>query len=54
MLEQINEQIYQLALFMKYDQLHSFFSVQLLEDYHQYHDNAELMIMSNFEDFQNE
>ena len=54
MLEQINEQIYQLALFMKYDQLHSFFSVQLLEDYHQHHNDAELMIMSDLKNLQNE
>ena len=54
MLEQINEQTYKLALFTKYAHLHSVFSIQLLEDYHHCHDNAEFMIMSDFEDSQNE
>ena len=53
MLEQIDEQIYRLALSTKYDQLHSVFPVQLLENYHWCHDNAELMIMSDLEDSQN-
>ena len=54
MLKQIDDQTYRLTLSMKYDQLHSVFSVQLLENYYQCHDDAELMIMSDFEDFQNE
>ena len=54
MLEWIDEQIYWLALSMKYDWLHSVFSVQLLEDYHWCHDDAELMIMPDLEDSQNE
>ena len=54
MLEQIEEQAYRLALSTKYAHLHSVFSIQLLEDYHHYHDNAEFMIMSNLKDFQNE
>ena len=53
MLEWIDEQTYRLALSTKYVCLHSVFSIQLLEDYHHCHDNAELMIMSDFEDFQN-
>ena len=54
MLEQISEQTYRLALFTKYVCLHSVFSIQLLEDYHHHHDNTELMIMSDFKNFQNE
>ena len=53
-LEQIDEQIYWLALPMKYDCLHSVFPVQLLEDYCWHHDDTELMIMPDLEDFQNE
>ena len=53
MLEQISEQTYKLMLSTKYAHLHSVFSIQLLEDYHYYHDNAELIIMSDFENFQN-
>ena len=54
MLEQISEQTYKLVLFTKYTHLHSVFSIQLLEDYHHYHDNTELIIMSDLKDFQNE
>ena len=53
-LKQIDEQIYRLVLSMKYACLHSVFSIQLLEDYHWHHDDAELMIMPDLEDFQNE
>ena len=53
-LEQIGGQVYRLALSTKYDWLHPVFPVQLLEDYHQCHDDTELMIMSDLEDFQNE
>ena len=54
MLEQIDEQIYQLALSTKYDQLYSVFFVQLLENYCWCLNNIELMIMSDLKDFQNE
>jgi len=54
MLEQIDEQTYRLALSAKYAYLHSVFSIQLLEDYCCCHDDAELMIMSDLENFQNE
>ena len=54
MLEQINEQTYRLILSTKYAYLYSVFFIQLLEDYHCHHNNAELMIMSDLEDFQNE
>ena len=54
MLEQISEQTFKLALFLKYACLHSVFSIQLLEDYHHYHDNTELIIMSDLENLQNE
>jgi len=47
----IDEQIYKLTLFNKYVHLHLIFFIQLLEDYHHYHDNTELMIMSDLEDF---
>ncbi len=53
MLEQINEQTYRLMLFTKYVCLHSVFSIQLLEDYHCYHNNTELIIMSDLKDLQN-
>ena len=53
-LEWISKQTYKLVLSAKYVCLHSVFSVQLLENYYCYHDNAELMIMSDLEDFQNE
>ena len=53
MLEHIDEQIYKLTLFNKYVCLHSVFSIQLLEDYHHHHDDAELMIMSDLKDSQN-
>ena len=54
MLEQINEQTYRLALSSKYAHLYSVFSIQLLEDYYHHHNDTELMIMSDFENFQNE
>ena len=54
MLEQISEQAYKLALSSKYACLHLVFSVQLLEDYHFCHNDAEFMIMSDFENLQNE
>ena len=54
MLEQISEQTYKLALSIKYAHLHSVFFIQLLEDYHYHHDDTELMIMSDLENFQNE
>ena len=54
MLEWIDEQIYRLVLFIKYVCLHSVFFVQLLEDYCCHHNDAELMIMSDFKNFQNE
>ena len=53
MLEQIDEQTYRLALFLKYAHLYSVFFIQLLEDYHYHHNNTELMIMSDLENFQN-
>ena len=53
MLEQISEQTYKLASSTKYACLHSVFSIQLLENYHHHHNDAELMIMSDLEDFQN-
>ena len=53
-LEQIDEQIYRLILFTKYAHLHSVFFIQLLENYCHCHNNIEFMIMSDFEDFQNE
>ena len=53
MLEWIDEQTYRLALSTKYAHLHSIFSIQLLEDYHHCHDDTELMIMSDFKNFQN-
>ena len=53
-LEQIDEQIYKLVLFTKYVCLHSVFSIQLLEDYCCCYNNAEFMIMSDLENFQNE
>ena len=53
-LEWISEQTYRLALSTKYAHLHSIFSIQLLEDYYHHHNNAELMIMSDLEDSQNE
>ena len=52
-LEQIDEQTYRLALFTKYVCLHLVFSIQLLENYHCCYDDAELMIMLDFKDFQN-
>ena len=54
MLEQIDDQTYQLVLSDKYSYLHSVFSVQLLEDYHCHHNNTELMTMSDLEDSQNQ
>ena len=54
MLEQIDEQTYRLVLSTKYACLHSVFFIQLLEDYCCCHDDAELMIMSDLEDSQNE
>ena len=54
MLEQIDEQTYRLVLSAKYVCLHLVFSVQLLEDYHCCHNNAELMIMSDLKNFQNQ
>ena len=54
MLEQISKQIYRLVLSSKYACLHSVFFIQLLEDYHCYHDDIKLMIMSDFKNFQNE
>ena len=53
MLEQISEQAYKLVLSSKYACLHPVFSVHLLEDYHHYHNNTELMIMPDLENFQN-
>ena len=53
-LKQIDEQTYRLVLFIKYDWLHSVFSVQLLKDYYWHHDDTKLIIMSDLEDFQNE
>ena len=53
MLEWISEQAYRLVLSTKYACLHSVFSIQLLEDYHCCHDNAELMIMSDLKNSQN-
>ena len=52
-LEQIDEQIYRLVLSTKYDHLHSVFLIQLLEDYYQHHNDAELIIMPDLKDFQN-
>ena len=54
MLEHIDEQIYRLILLNKYVCLHSVFSIQLLEDYHHCYNDAELMIMSDLKDSQNE
>ena len=54
MLEQIDEQTYRLMLSTKYACLHSVFSIQLLENYYYCYNDTELMIMSDFEDFQNE
>ena len=54
MLEQISEQTYRLALSTKYAHLHSVFSIQLLENYCCCHDDAELMIMPDLKDSQNE
>ena len=54
MLEQINKQIYKLVLFSKYACLHSVFSIQLLENYYHYDDDAELIIMSDLKNLQNE
>ena len=53
MLEWIDEQTYKLVLSTKYAHLYSVFSIQLLEDYHCYHNNTELMIMSDLKDSQN-
>ena len=53
MLEQISEQTYKLVLFTKYAYLHSVFFIQLLKNYHHHHNNAEFIIMSDLEDFQN-
>ncbi len=54
MLEQIEDQAYKLILSDKYIRLHLIFLIQLLEDYHYCHDNAELMAMPDLEDSQNE
>ena len=54
MLEQIDEQTYRLILFTKYVCLHSIFFIQLLENYCYHHNNAEIMIMSDLENLQNE
>lgn len=54
MLEHIGSQAYRLALSEKYTYLHPVFSVQLLEEYCCYHNNAKLMMMSDFKDFQEE
>ena len=53
MLEQISEQTYKLMLSTKYVCLHSVFSIQLLENYHYHHNDAELMIMSDLKNLQN-
>ena len=54
MLEQINEQTYKLILSTKYVYLYLIFFIQLLKNYCCCHNNAELIIMSDFENFQNE
>ena len=54
MLEQIDEQIYKLMVFTKYVCLHSVFFIQLLKNYCCCHNNTELIIMSDFKNFQNE
>ena len=54
MLKWIDEQTYKLVLSAKYAHLHSVFSIQLLENYCHHHDNAELMMMSDLENLQNE
>ena len=54
MLEQINEQTYKLALSEKYVCLYFVFSIQLLEDYCHHHNDAELMIMPDLKNSQNE
>src|SRR5205814_1425972 len=49
-LKRIGGQAYELALPEKYAQLHPVFPVQLLEEYHHCHDDAELMKMPDLED----
>jgi len=51
-LEHIRAQVYRLALPNKYARLHPVFSVQMLENYHWQHDDAELMTMPDLEDEQ--
>ena len=53
-LEQIRDQAYRLALSDKYARLHSVFPVQLLENYCHCHDDAELMMMPDLENPQDE
>src|SRR5438045_273953 len=53
-LKRIGGQAYELTLPKKYARLHPVFPVQLLEEYHRCHDNAELMKMPNLEDPQDE
>jgi hypothetical protein len=50
----IGVQAYRLALPNKYAYLHPVFSVQMLENYHWWHDDAELMTMPDLEDEQDE
>jgi len=53
-LKRIGGQAYELALPEKYARLHPVFPVQLLEEYHCHHDDAELMKMPDLEDPQDE
>ena len=53
-LERIGGQAYRLALPTKYARLHPVLPIQLLEDYHRRHDDAELMTMPDLEDPQDE
>ena len=53
-IEQIDNQAYQLTLFNKYAWLHNVFSVQLLENYHQHTDDVKLMIILDLENSQDE
>src|SRR5947207_599613 len=53
-LKWIRGQAYELTLPEKYARLHPVFPVQLLEEYHRHHDDAELMKMPDLEDPQDE
>ena len=54
MLKCIGVQAYRLTLPNKYAYLHLIFSVQMLENYYWWHDNAKLMTMPNLKNIQDE